>query len=340
MERAQDPLWLAAWLLSVCLLLPPPCLPAAPRADSPWPGHSVAVKQTGTAILRCYLEDDTSKGAWLNRSSIIFAGNDKWSMDPRVTIVSNSAREYSLQIRQVEVTDDGPYTCSVQTQQNPRTAQIHLTVQVPPKIYDISADSVVNEFSNVSLICLATGRPEPVITWRHISPSARDFDSEGEYLEIAGITRDQAGEYECLAQNDVPVQNVRKVRVTVNYAPTIMEIKSPEMVLGREGLLRCEALAVPAAAFQWYRGDKRLSSGRHGIKIQNFSTRSVLTVSNITTDHYGNYTCVAINKLGTSSTSHILHMPSAGMTGNAAVGLLARCWCLVTALSCLASVWQ
>lgn len=80
-------------------------------------------------IYRCYLEDGTSKGAWLNRSSIIFAGNDKWSVDPRVSIVSSTKREYSLQIQKVEVTDDGQFTCSVQTQYNPKTLQMHLIVQ-------------------------------------------------------------------------------------------------------------------------------------------------------------------------------------------------------------------
>ncbi|CAL8393643.1 unnamed protein product [Boreogadus saida] len=38
-------------------------------------------------------------------------------------------------------------------------------------IYDISADITVNEGSNVSLICTASGKPEPSISWRHITPS-------------------------------------------------------------------------------------------------------------------------------------------------------------------------
>lgn len=80
-------------------------------------------------IRRCYLEDGASKGAWLNRSSIIFAGGDKWSVDPRVSISTLNKRDYSLQIQNVDVTDDGPYTCSVQTQHTPRTMQVHLTVQ-------------------------------------------------------------------------------------------------------------------------------------------------------------------------------------------------------------------
>ncbi|KAJ7427767.1 hypothetical protein WISP_04085 [Willisornis vidua] len=48
--------------------------------------------------------------------------------------------------------------------------------------------------------------------------TAKPFES-GQYLDIYGITRDQAGEYECSAENDVSVPDVRKVKVTVNYIP-------------------------------------------------------------------------------------------------------------------------
>ncbi|XP_016155826.1 PREDICTED: neuronal growth regulator 1 isoform X1 [Ficedula albicollis] len=253
-------------------------------------------------VPRCYLEDGASKGAWLNRSSIIFAGSDKWSVDPRVSIATADRREYSLQIQDVDVTDDGPYTCSVQTQHTPRTMQVHLTVQVSPKIFRISSDIVVNEGSNVTLVCLATGKPEPSISWRHISPSAKPFES-GQYLDIYGITRDQAGEYECSAENDVSVPDVKKVKVTVNFAPTIQELKSSGVMLGGNGLIRCEGAGVPAPGFEWYKGERKLINGQQGITIKNYSTRSLLTVTNVTEEHFGNYTCVATNKLGTTNAS-------------------------------------
>uniref|UniRef100_A0A8C3GDF6 Neuronal growth regulator 1 n=1 Tax=Cairina moschata TaxID=8855 RepID=A0A8C3GDF6_CAIMO len=304
-------------------------------------------------VLRCYLEDGASKGAWLNRSSIIFAGSDKWSVDPRVSIATANRREYSLQIQDVDVTDDGPYTCSVQTQHTPRTMQVHLTVQVSPKIFRISSDIIVNEGSNVTLVCLATGKPEPSISWRHISPSAKPFES-GQYLDIYGITRDQAGEYECSAENDVSVPDVKKVKVTVNFAPTIQELKSSGVMLGGNGLIRCEGAGVPAPVFEWYRGERKLINGQQGITIKNYSTRSLLTVTNVTEEHFGNYTCVAANKLGTTNASLPLNQiiepttsspvsspaPSTaqyGITGDAEV--LFSCWYLVLTLSSLTSIF-
>nr|XP_033771193.1 neuronal growth regulator 1 isoform X2 [Geotrypetes seraphini] len=345
--------WLAAVILSLCCVLPS-CLPAGQSLDFPWPAvENLVVRQGDTAVLRCYLEDGASKGAWLNRSSIIFAGADKWSVDPRVAIAAASRREYSLQIKNVDITDDGPYTCSVQTQHNPRTMQVHLTVQVSPKIYDISSDMVVNEGSNISLICLASGKPEPSISWRHLSPLAKPFANE-QYLDIYGITRDQAGEYECFAENDVSFPDVKKVKITVNFAPTILEMKPTGVILGRTGIIRCEIASVPPPSFEWYKGDKKLFNGIKGITIQNYNTKSILTVSNVTEEHFGNYTCVAINKLGATNASLPLNQiivpttsspvtspaPSTaqyGITGSAEI--LFSCWYLVLTMSSLTSIF-
>ncbi|NWU50672.1 NEGR1 regulator, partial [Dromas ardeola] len=275
---------------------------------------------------RCYLEDGASKGAWLNRSSIIFAGSDKWSVDPRVSIATANRREYSLQIQDVDVTDDGPYTCSVQTQHTPRTMQVHLTVQVSPKIFRISSDIVVNEGSNVTLVCLATGKPEPSISWRHISPSGK----RSSHPRLSAAAH----------QQQVSQFRVSQFWRHHLFAPTIQELKSSGVVLGGNGLIRCEGAGVPAPVFEWYKGERKLINGQQGITIKNYSTRSLLTVTNVTEEHFGNYTCVAANKLGTTNASLPLNPPSTaqyGITGDAEV--LFSCWYLVLTLSSLTSIF-
>ncbi|XP_055068478.1 neuronal growth regulator 1 isoform X4 [Misgurnus anguillicaudatus] len=251
--------WLTAIILSLCCFLPS-CLPAGQTVEYA-SSESVVSRQGDTAMLRCYLLDGISKGAWLNRSSIIYAGNDKWSGDPRVSIVSNvgDKHEYSLQIQKVDVTDEGLYTCSIQSERNPRPKLIQLIVK------------------------------------------ARKYES-GEYLNITNITRDQAGDYECGAENDISSPDTKTVRVTVNFPPAIHEMKTHGVRPGQMALLRCEAAAVPSPAFEWYKGEKRINMGQ-GIDIKNLSSRSILTVKNMTQDRYGNYTCVAVNRLGTANAS-------------------------------------
>ncbi|KAJ8369200.1 hypothetical protein SKAU_G00092280 [Synaphobranchus kaupii] len=118
--------------------------------------------------------------------------------------------------------------------------------------------------------------------------------------------RSQAGKYECKASNDVATPDVKYVNVVVNYPPFIKDVKSSETQVGRLGVLQCDATAVPKPEFEWYRDDKRLSNA-HGISIQIFGTRTLLLVSNVTEDDYGNYTCVATNRLGVNSASLFLY---------------------------------
>ncbi|KAL2095820.1 hypothetical protein ACEWY4_007968 [Coilia grayii] len=198
--------------------------------------------------------------------------------------------------------------------------------------------------------------------------TSEPLDGE-EYLDISGITRTQAGRYECKASNDVASPDVKYVNVIVNYAPFIKDTKSSDPQVGRMGVLQCEASAIPKPEFKWYRNDKRsrceavmgaryvalcsytapvsraaclyelwlspiftstcwrlapglsagdwhqvflletgtrLSNGQ-GISIQIMGSRTLLLVSNVTEEDYGNYTCVATNRLGIHNASVFLY---------------------------------
>lgn len=294
---------------------------------------NITIRQGDTAIIRCYVDDKVSKVAWLNRSNIIFAGEDKWSLDPRVDLVTKGQLEYSLRIQKVDVYDEGSYTCSIQTKQQPKTSQVYLIVQVPANIYKVSEDIIVNEGSNVTLSCLATGRPDPVITWRLLNPSAEPLDGE-EYLDITGIMRNQAGRYECKASNDVATPDVKYVNVIVNYPPTIKSNLGSEAAVGRMGMLRCEAVAVPTPEFEWYRDEKRLSNTQ-GINIQILGTTTLLMINNVTEEDYGNYTCVASNRLGAQTASLFLFRPGTGGNINGSACVSQSLWLLLASFACL-----
>ncbi|XP_067420184.1 opioid-binding protein/cell adhesion molecule isoform X2 [Emydura macquarii macquarii] len=301
----------ACWIVftaTAALLFIPGVPVRSGDATFPKAMDNVTVRQGESATLRCTVDDRVTRVAWLNRSTILYAGKDKWSIDNRVVILSNTNTQYSIRIHDVDVYDEGPYTCSVQTDNHPKTSRVHLIVQVPPQIINISSDITVNEGSSVTLMCLAFGRPEPTVTWRHLSGKGRGFVSEDEYLEISGITRDQSGEYECSAVNDVAAPDIRKVKVTVNYPPYISNAKNTGASVGQKGILRCEASAVPVAEFQWFKEETRLANGLDGVRIENKGPMSTLTFFNVSEKDYGNYTCVATNKLGNTNASIILYV--------------------------------
>lgn len=70
--------------------------------------------------------------AWLNRSNILYAGNDRWTSDPRVQLLINTPEEFSILITQVGLGDEGLYTCSFQTRHQPYTTQVYLIVHGEP----------------------------------------------------------------------------------------------------------------------------------------------------------------------------------------------------------------
>ncbi|KAF5891180.1 opioid-binding protein/cell adhesion molecule-like isoform X1, partial [Clarias magur] len=135
----------------------------------------------------------------------------------------------------------------------------------------------------------------------------RRFISEGEYVEMTAITKEQSGSYECISSNDISPADVRTVQVTVNYPPVISQARSTGTAVGQRGVLQCEASAVPLADFQWYKEERRLFNGLNGVKIENKGKQSMLIVFNVSEEDYGNYTCVAMNTLGITNASIILY---------------------------------
>uniref|UniRef100_A0A674JGF7 IgLON family member 5 n=1 Tax=Terrapene triunguis TaxID=2587831 RepID=A0A674JGF7_9SAUR len=264
------------------------------------PADNYTVCQGDNAILSCSIDEEVTRVAWLNRSNILYAGNDKWSIDPRVRLLTNSPAEFSIVIASVDVWDEGLYTCSFQTQAKPHTAQVYLIVHGTGRGRGGAGAEGGGLGSDGAGVVGMDG-----------------FTSEGEYLEITEINRQQAGEYECVTANGVSLADSKRVLITVNYPPTIKDVKDAYPPMGKPALLRCEAMAVPPAEFEWFKDDNRLFGGLEGLRIRNERTRSMLLIDNVTARHYGNYSCLASNNLGVSNASLRLIRP--GSLENVAV---------------------
>ncbi|XP_067030657.1 limbic system-associated membrane protein-like isoform X1 [Acropora muricata] len=72
-----------------------------------------------------------------------------------------------------------------------------LVVNFLPSITEMSGNQTVTEGGNVTLKCLAYGKPTPNVTWTRIS------DNRIVSMPLTDITRQEAGKYKCIANNGI-----------------------------------------------------------------------------------------------------------------------------------------
>lgn len=108
---------------------------------------------------RCEQGNAVTRTAWLNRSSILYAGEDKWSVDPRVSLVTLNQEEFTIKIDNVDMTDEGQYVCAVQTSSRPRTTSVHILVQGNKK-----RDKVISALQVIS----APSNLKNTNIWKHV----------------------------------------------------------------------------------------------------------------------------------------------------------------------------
>ena len=86
---------------------------------------------------------------------------------------------------------------------------------------NVSSDTTLLEGQDLQLFCIASGRPDPNITWVRISPSGfvTDVLHRGTTWDFKNISRAEASIYRCIASNGVedPVSHTIDVSVICEY---------------------------------------------------------------------------------------------------------------------------
>ena len=149
---------------------------------------------------------------------------------------------------------------------------------------------IVEEGHKVSLVCQATGQPTPTVTWRKAvghMPNEKSRVLNGR-LEIANVTKPDAGDYLCLAKNFLNEDSAHtQVIVLEQLKFTLLPPHKRSATPSENVLLTCKAQG--AREVVWQRTGQDLPSGH--ILYSNGS----LLLKNVSPNDAGSYTCIARN---------------------------------------------
>ncbi|KAF7280562.1 septate junction protein lachesin [Rhynchophorus ferrugineus] len=217
---------------------------------------------------------------------------------------------YLLQIKDIQETDAGTYSCQIIISPSSIvSAEVEVQVRRDPFISDNSTRSVVvSEGEAVQMECYAGGFPQPGISWRRennaILPTGGSI-YKGSILKIKSIRKEDRGTYYCIAENGVGRVAKRNIAVEVEFAP-VVTVSKPRLgqALQYDMDLECHVESYPPPAMRWEKDGITLSNNQH-YEISDFATPdgftdTTLRVVTIEKRQYGQYTCKAANKLGTS----------------------------------------
>ncbi|XP_033977714.1 contactin-3 [Trematomus bernacchii] len=214
----------------------------------------------------------------------------------------------SLYIAKVETSDVGNYTCVVNN-----TVSKEKVLSSPTPLV-LRSDGVMGEYepkievhfpdtvpaakeSVVKLECFALGNPVPEISWRRTSgipfPSKVKMKNSNAVLEIPNLQQEDAGTYECMAENRRG-KNTARGRISFHAKPHWLQTMTDTALSIEENLFwECKANGKPKPSYSWLKnGEQVMAEGR--VQIEN----GALSIAALNLSDAGMYQCVAENKHG------------------------------------------
>ncbi|XP_076455301.1 hemicentin-1-like isoform X2 [Babylonia areolata] len=229
-----------------------------------------------------------------------------WQREKRVMIPSQriSIQGGQLSIRDLRRSDEGTYECVATNIAGEDYSYGRLIFTEGPKIREYERKVLVAVGDQARLRCIAEGIPKPNITWYRSDRMLQtaynvEVHPSGELL-INNVQDLDAGLYKCVATNDAGSDSAT-VSLEVGSPPQIVE---PPVNVGIEiegnGTLPCSAVGSPPPKISWRRGD-----GRPLATNGKFQQHPIgeLTISDISVEDEGLYTCVAQNPFGKNEAS-------------------------------------
>ncbi|XP_051750761.1 B-cell receptor CD22 isoform X2 [Ctenopharyngodon idella] len=189
----------------------------------------------------------------------------------------------------------GNYYCSARNKYGSQTSAA-VNVMYPPKSVSvsISPSGEIVSGDSVTLNCSSDSNPPALnFSWFKGETLVRS----GRIFSISNISSDHSGEYKCRSRNKHGEKDSDAVKLNVMYPPKSVSVSispSGEIVSGDSVTLNCSSDSNPPAEISWFKGETLLGSGR------------IFSISNISSDHSGEYKCRSRNKHGEKNSDTVM----------------------------------
>ncbi|XP_072409538.1 cell adhesion molecule CEACAM5-like isoform X1 [Chiloscyllium punctatum] len=225
-------------------------------------------------------------GLWIGSSPSI---SNEYT--PRAEILTPNG---SLVLKSVTSSDSGDYTVTMVPEvgeQASKTITLHVLESISKPIVSSDNVSPVEHNDTVTLKCTASG-PVQSYYWLRGDAIVNNDDrivlsQSNETLTVSGVLRTDGG-FICHAYNAIDWSRSEPYYLNVSYGPESLNISiNPQhdlYILGSNVIFTCSAISKPVSEFQWY---------LNGNSLHKYGQQ--LTISDITLNNTGIYTCEAFN---------------------------------------------
>ncbi|XP_072548435.1 neural cell adhesion molecule 1 isoform X2 [Salminus brasiliensis] len=204
----------------------------------------------------------------------------------------------NLHITNIQKADHGTYTCVANIKDHKsleKRLDVSVVVNVPPIVMIRESRTHVHAGpnTNVTIICLVSGVPNPTISWT--TPSTSDssryiYNSDKSELTIPAVARSDFGEYVCTGSSKIGEDNAEFI-LDVSELPFVTLTQNEMVVkLGETASVSCNATGHPLPHIEWVDHQNK--------KVEGSDTE--LIIRNVKTSDGGVYYCKANNTAGTS----------------------------------------
>ncbi|XP_075252663.1 cell adhesion molecule DSCAM-like isoform X5 [Convolutriloba macropyga] len=255
-------------------------------------------------------------------------------MNFRTITMSAYSVKSAITFPKVHLTDSAFYTCKASNKAGQDEYTEKVFVKGGPLIEEMDNKIAVAK-RQLLLHCFVAGYPIKQITWvcKHNSSfydetskrwyyrnqklpfNHRQLVHQNGTLEINSVTQEDAGQYECRAepaQTDPSVSVPQTpmlgtasttVSVSVAFAPEISPLDLGKRTAGQRFSATCVAsVGDPPIQISWYRNGQLIdTNNKYDIKLLSASAMSIISFNSLASYQSGNYTCTAVNSVGSAS---------------------------------------